>query len=102
MRIIHKFGNRDICFQTSFGESDGRSVFRSVSGPILLYTGNEGSIEAFWDANGFMTDVLAPQFGALLLFPEERYYGLSLPFGSDCSRQKTQNISRQNKFWRIS
>ena len=51
-------------------------------GPILLYTGNEGPISAFWDANGFMIDVLAPKFGAFLLFPEERYYGESLPFGN--------------------
>ena len=52
-------------------------------GPILLYTGNEGPITAFWGSNGFMIDVLAPKWGALLVFPEERYYGESLPFGAD-------------------
>ena len=51
-------------------------------GPILLYTGNEGPITAFWDSNGFMIDVLAPKWGGLLVFPEERYYGESLPFGA--------------------
>jgi hypothetical protein len=30
-------------------------------GPILLYTGNEGDIEAFWEANGFMHEYLAPK-----------------------------------------
>lgn len=50
-------------------------------GPILLYTGNEGPITAFWGSNGFMVDYLAPKWGAMLLFPEERYYGSSLPFG---------------------
>lgn len=52
-------------------------------GPILLYTGNEGAITGFWGSNGFMIDRLAPKFGALLLFPEERYYGDSMPFGDE-------------------
>ena len=46
-------------------------------------TGNEGNIEGFWESNGFMKDVLAPKLGAFLIFPEERYYGQSLPFGRD-------------------
>lgn len=49
--------------------------------PILFYTGNEGPIEAFYAACGFMTTVLAPKFKALLIFAEQRYYGKSLPFG---------------------
>ena len=52
-------------------------------GPILLYTGNEGPIDAFWGSNGFMINYLAPKWGALLLFPEERYYGKSQPFGGE-------------------
>jgi len=61
---------------------DGRGRLKNgCRGPILLYTGNEGPIDAFWEANGFMINVLAPKWGALLLFPEERYYGKSLPFG---------------------
>jgi len=43
---------------------DGRGeLFEGCRGPILLYTGNEGNIEDFWAANGFMTDFLAPKYG---------------------------------------
>jgi hypothetical protein len=41
-------------------------------GPILVYTGNEGPIDGFWPGNGFMIETLAPKWGALLVFPEER------------------------------
>ena len=60
-------------------------------GPILFYTGNEGPIDAFWAANGFMIHDLAPRWGALLLFAEERYYGESQPFGTNANSLTPDN-----------
>ncbi|RVW17892.1 Lysosomal Pro-X carboxypeptidase [Vitis vinifera] len=50
-------------------------------GPIFLYCGNEGDIEWFAANTGFVWD-MAPRFGAMVLFPEHRYYGESMPYGS--------------------
>lgn len=63
----------------------------SCPGPILMYTGNEADVTAFWSGNGFMIDYLAPKWGALILFPEERYYGESIPSES-MEYLTTQNV----------
>eukprot|EP00628_Pelagophyceae_sp_CCMP2097_P035530 CAMPEP_0184270286 /NCGR_PEP_ID=MMETSP0977-20130417/36820_1 /TAXON_ID=483370 /ORGANISM="non described non described, Strain CCMP2097" /LENGTH=374 /DNA_ID=CAMNT_0026576121 /DNA_START=48 /DNA_END=1168 /DNA_ORIENTATION=+ len=60
-----------------FGQTKG------CRGPVLFYTGNEGPIDEFWAVNGFMTERLAPMWGALIVFAEARYYGASLPFGNE-------------------
>jgi len=47
-------------------------------GPMIVYTGNEGSIDEFASATGVMWD-LAKRVSGLIVFIEERYYGKSLP-----------------------
>lgn len=63
--------------------------FNKENGPVFFYAGNEGDIENFWANTGFMFDI-APIFQALVVFPEHRYYGKTLPFGQDSF--KLENI----------
>ncbi|XP_048232562.1 lysosomal Pro-X carboxypeptidase isoform X2 [Ricinus communis] len=49
--------------------------------PIFLYCGNEGDIVWFAENTGFVWEI-APRFGAMVVFPEHRYYGESIPYGS--------------------
>ncbi|XP_064476309.1 lysosomal Pro-X carboxypeptidase-like [Ornithodoros turicata] len=49
-------------------------------GPIFFYTGNEMNIEVAANQMGVMYN-WAPDFKAMLVFAEHRYYGDSLPYG---------------------
>ncbi|XP_019052915.1 PREDICTED: lysosomal Pro-X carboxypeptidase-like [Nelumbo nucifera] len=48
--------------------------------PIFVYLGEETSMDTDLSAIGFLTDH-APQFNALIVYIEHRYYGQSVPFG---------------------
>lgn len=55
-----------------------------LGSPILCIIGGEGAVPPeegiFYP---FVTDVLAKRFSALVIEPEHRFYGTSLPFGQD-------------------
>lgn len=61
--------HKDSTFQQRYLIHDKYWLGAERMGPIFYYCGNEGYIDWFAENTGFMWDI-APQFGALLVFPE--------------------------------
>lgn len=49
--------------------------------PILFYAGNEGDIEGFYKNSGFVTETMAKELKAAVVFGEHRFFGKSWPGG---------------------
>lgn len=79
-KIDHFSYRNDDTFQIRYVM--GEEHWNRNGGPIFFYPGHEAPVEAFIYNTGIMWE-WAPQFRALVVFAEHRYYGKSLPFGSD-------------------
>ncbi|XAR60058.1 Lysosomal Pro-Xaa carboxypeptidase, partial [Bertholletia excelsa] len=62
-----------------------------ASAPILAYLGAEAPLDGDLTGIGFLTDN-APQFKALLVYIEHRFYGESIPFGTLQEALKNQSL----------
>ncbi|XP_071949074.1 lysosomal Pro-X carboxypeptidase-like [Antedon mediterranea] len=79
------FANNDIYKQRYLVSTEH---WGGVGMPILFYCGNEGDITLFSENTGFMWDI-APEFDAMIVFAEHRYYGESMPYGDDSYKNKS-------------
>lgn len=78
-RVDH-FGTSDATFSQRYYSSDVH--FKGPGHPIFVVIGGEGAVPPstglFYP---FVVDDLAAEFSALVVQPEHRFYGTSLPFG---------------------
>lgn len=75
--VDHFNWNINLTFEQRYLYSN---VYWHADGPFVVYTGNEGNVEGYWENTGFAFEI-AKQLNGYILFIEHRYYGHSLPFG---------------------
>eukprot|EP01084_Bolivina_argentea_P039889 73704_1 len=92
-RLDHFDPQNNVTFSQRYLVYDG--AFNKSKNVIFFYAGNEGPIDAFYNNTGFMFDI-APDFGALVIFCEHRYYGETHPFGNDFSASAMKYLTMEN------
>lgn len=80
--MIDHFSGNPATFDQRYYKNE--TWFMGPGNPIFCILGGEGAVPPdtgiFYP---FVTDVLAKKFNALVIEPEHRFYGTSLPFGSE-------------------
>ena len=71
----------------------GTEYRTSKTDPIFFYVGNEADVTLYVNATGLMWES-ARAFNAAMVFAEHRYFGESLPFGSE-TLQHLQYLSTE-------
>ncbi|GLC44866.1 hypothetical protein PLESTM_001655800 [Pleodorina starrii] len=63
-------------------------------GPIFFYLGNEADVTLYLNNTGLMWES-APEFEAMLVFAEHRYYGESVPYGKNVRKHMGYLMAEQ-------
>jgi pimeloyl-ACP methyl ester carboxylesterase len=93
-QLVDHFSGSTATFRQRYYENT--TSFGGAGHPIFLVVGGEGAIPPstgiFYP---WVTDVLAPRFKALVIEPEHRFYGSSLPRGNDFSNEALELLTPQ-------
>lgn len=77
-QVLDHFGAGERRFDQRYFVCRAGGVEWEAGRPVFFYTGNEANVELYVNATGLMWE-WAPEFGALLVFAEHRYFGESVP-----------------------